>query len=365
MTVSFVTVSQARDGRGEKAEDWARLWADERSRIDVIDVEPRMGRFDKVRIVAVKDDIYVKSIRLNLSGGKRSEVKVDRIVRKDSATVVIDLPGDRETIRSAEVEYKVRLPSPGYVVLEGLVSGEPGGYDVLETAVVDTKDNKVTINVKGEAAVTSIRLRAWVQTVNVQRAEIVFGNGSRQEIRIRDRLDPGQATESYDLDRRARYIRSVILTLRSQRGEAERARIDLLGKTAPRGGERRGRRGDRRGDSESLGRGWKLLGTRKAAIFTKDDDRFRVGKSAGAFTTVRVRARGDDARMYGMVIRYGNGTTEDVPIYGTLGAGQITKPFDLKGRSRYIDEIRFKYRTKLTLKGQAEVALWGEQAGRR
>jgi len=323
-----------------------------------------MGRFDKVRIVAVNDAIYVKSVRLVMSGGKTSEVKIDRVIKKDTATVVIDLPGDRETIRAAEVEYKVRLPSPGYVVMEGLVSGMRGGYDVLETAVVDTKDDKVTINVQGEIPVTSIRLRAWVQPVNVRRAEVTFGDGSRQEIRIRDRLDPGQATESYDLDGRVRAVKKVILTLRSQRGEAERARIDLLGKTAPEGFERRGRRG-RRGGGESLGRDWQLLGVRKAAIFTKDDDTFRVGKSAGKFKTVRVRARGEDVRMYGMVIRYGNGTIEEVPIYGTLGAGQVSKPFDLKGRKRYIDEITFKYRTKLNLKGQAEVELWGEKAGRR
>lgn len=362
MTVSFVSVSHARDARGERAEDWARLWAAERSRIDVIDLEPRMGRFDKVRIVAVNDDIYVKTVRLVLGRGKTSEVNINKTISKDGSTVVIDLPGDSEAIRSAEVEYKVRLPSKGYVVLEGLVSGMRGGYEVLETAVVDTKDTQVTLNTRGEDTVSSLRLRAWVHPVHVRRAEIVFGNNDRQEVRVRERLDPGEATDPIELDgrRNARYVKSVILTLRAQRGDAERARIDLLGKVEE---VDRGRR-DRRGRSDGLGRDWKLLGTRRAAVFTKDDDTFRVGRSAGKFKTIRVRARGEDVRMYGMKIRYGNGSVEDVPLYGTLQAGQMTQPFDLKGRNRFIEEISFQYRTKLNFKGEAEVELWGEQAGR-
>ncbi|MBU2583145.1 MAG: hypothetical protein KJ622_15660 [Alphaproteobacteria bacterium] len=316
-----------------------------------------MGRFDKIRIIAVNDAIFVKSVRLQLSGGKVREVKVDQLIRKDSSTVEIDLPGDRETIRGAEVEYKVRLPSTAYVALEGLVSNEPGGFEVLESKVLDTKDDQVTLRVESETPVTSIRLRAWVNPVQVRRAEILFGNGDRQEVRIRDTLNPGDATEAIDVDGRKRNIKSVTLTLRPQRGQAERSRIDLLGKAAEL--DRRG--GGRRGEHGSLDRDWKLLGTRNVAIFSKDSDTFRVGESAGLFKSIRVRALGEDVRMYGMQIRYGNGVVEDVPIYGTLGAGQLSQAFDLKGRSRYIDEITFRYRTKLNLRRQAEVEVWGEQ----
>jgi len=370
LSVSLVSISQARDPRGSSNDDWVRLFAEERSRIDIIELQPRMGRFDKIRIIAVNDAIYVKSVRLRTSGGRTSDITVDRMIAKDAASVVIDLPGERETIASAEIEYKVRLPSTGFVALEGLVSGEPGGYEVLESKLLDTKDDVVTLRVEGnEGPVSSIRLRAWVQQVNVRRAEIVFGNGDRQDVRMRDRLEPGQATDPVDVDGRTRNIKSVILTLRPQRGDAERARIDLLGKVEAADYGRRGRDGrddrrdGRRGDND-LGRDWKLLGVRKAAIFSKDDDRFKVGKSAGLFKSIRVRARGEEVRMYGMTIRYGNGNVEEVPIYGTLAAGQITQPFDLKGRSRYIEDITFKYRTKLNIKGQAEVELWGEELGR-
>jgi len=370
LSVSVVSISQARDTRGGSNDDWVRLFVQERSRIDVIDVQPKMGRFDKIRIIAVNDAIYVKSVRLRTSGGRTSDVTVDRVIAKDSASVVIDLPGERDTIASAEVEYKVRLPSSAYVAIEGLVSGEPGGYEVLESKILDTKDDVVTLRVEGnKGPVSSIRLRAWVQQVNVRRAEIVFGNGDRQEVRLRDRLEPGQATDPINVDGRTRNIKSVVLTLRPQRGEAERARIDLLGKVEAADYGRRGRDGrddrrdGRRGDND-LGRDWQLLGTGKAAIFSKDDDRIKVGKSAGLFKSIRIRARGEDVRMYGMKIRYGNGSVEEVPVYGTLAAGQITQPFDLKGRSRYIEEITFKYRTKLNIKGPAEVELWGQESGR-
>ena len=67
--------------------------------------------------------------------------------------------------------------------------------------------------------------------------------------------------------------------------------------------------------------------------------------------------------MYGMTIIYGNGNREDVGIYGTLRAGEVSQPFDLKGKTRFIDKIEFKYRTKLNLKGQGEVELWGKSGG--
>lgn len=352
LTISFVSVSQARGPGGSNAEGWARLFVQERSRIDVINIEPRMGRFDKFRIVAVNDAIFVLSVRLRLSGGRTREVKIDRLIEKDDRSVAIDLPGNRETIRAAEVEYKVKLPSPGYVALEGLVSGEPGGFEVLETKVLDTKDDQVTLRVDGKGSVSSIRLRAWVSPVHVRRAEIRFANGDRQEVRIRDVLKPGEATEVIDVDGVRRKITRVTLTLRPQRGEIERARIDLLGKVADFGRRNHG----------SPGPDWKLLGTRKAAVFSRDSDTFRIGKSAGMFKSVRVRVIGEDVRMYGMTIRYGNGSVEDVPIYGTLEAGHISQPFSLKGRRRYIEEINFKYRTRLNLKRQAEVELWGEEA---
>lgn len=361
LSVSLFSTAQARD------DEWTLLFAEERARVDVIDVRPNMGRFKSVRVLAVNDSIYVTSVTLKLSGGKTRKIKVEKAIPKGGASAPIELPGGREAIYAAEVEYKVRLPSGGYAALQGLIADEPGGYQVLETKLLDTKDREVKLRVdRSEKPVTSIRLRAWVDTVLVRSAEIVFADGGRQKIRIRERLEPGEATDPIDLDGYRRKIKSVVLTLKPQQRRVARTRIDLLGKVVSRKHleRRRGNRfdgGGQRGRLTRLDRGWELLGTQKASLLG-DADVFRIGKRKGRFTSIRVRARDQDIKMYGMTITYGNGNRESIAIYGTLQAGHISEAFDLKGRERYIDRIEFKYRTKLNSKGQGKVELWGKGA---
>ncbi|MEQ8824364.1 MAG: hypothetical protein RIC14_08315 [Filomicrobium sp.] len=341
--------------------DWAKLLAEDRRAIDVIDIKERSGLFKKIRVVAYGDNIYVSNLHVKFRNGRTESYKIEQLIRRGDATQPIDLPGKRAAIDSVQIEYRQRAKSNGFANVEGLIADEPGGYNVLDTVRLDTKDRQVRMRLDGDdRAVGSIRLRAWVDAVVLRKAEIVFENGDRQEVRIRDRLEPGEATPPIDLLGYRRKISRVDLTLRPQRGRSELARIDLLGKSAPRGHyERRRERRDRQG---RLGRDWKLLGVRKASLFNKDSDTFDIGKSKGRYTSIRVRALDQDVQMYGMTIVYGNGKREDIGLYGTLRAGEASKPFDLKGRKRFIDRITFQYRTKLNLKGQGEVELWGKSA---
>lgn len=360
-------------------DDWARLLEERRTIIDVVNIKPKVGRFTRIRLIAVEGPVQVVGLRLKFANGGSQDYNFDVALREGEGTKGIDLPGDKRQISGAEIRYQYLGKSDGprgRVALQGLIADEPGGYDVLETANLGTKDSKVRLRLdRAEKRVGSIRLRAWVDTVLVQSAEIVFANGERQKVKIRERLEPGDATDPIDLQGDRRKVKEVALTLRPQRGRSEYARIDLLGKAGYvyRGGnDRRGERGDRgrsrfdrdgrRGRDREIGRGWDLLGSRRASLFSKDNDVFRVGKSKGRYTGIRVRARGKDVRMYGMTIVYGNGRKEEIPLYGTLEAGQISEPFDLKGNARFIDRVEFQYRTKLNLKGQAEVEVWGKKS---
>ncbi|MCH9806960.1 MAG: hypothetical protein K0U74_04445 [Alphaproteobacteria bacterium] len=371
LTSGFVTTAQAAD-----YDDWARILEEQRTVIDVVNLRGKIGRFTKVRLVAVNGPVEVIGLRLKFVNGSSEDFKLKVALNKGEGTTGIDLPGKARRIAAAEIRYRYLGKSKGqrgHAVLQGLIANEPGGYDVMETANLGTKDREVTLRLdRGDKRVGSIRLRAWVDTVLVRSAEIVFANGDRQKVKIRDRLEPGEATDPIDLQGDRRKVKQVVLKLRPQRGRSEYARIDLLGKAGYRyrGKDRRSARRDRRrsvfdregrrGRDREIGRGWSLLGSRKAGLFKKDDDVFKVGKSKGRYTGVRVRARGADVRMYGMTIVYANGRREEVPIYGTLEQDEISEPFDLKGKARFIDRIEFQYRTKLNLRGQAEVELWGK-----
>ncbi len=64
-----------------------------------------------------------------------------------------------------------------------------------------------------------------------------------------------------------------------------------------------------------------------------------------------------------MTITYGNGSTENVPLVGKIRGGEASKPYDLKGRNRYIESITFKYRSKISLRGSGTIELQGLKHG--
>jgi hypothetical protein len=343
---------QARSG-GE----WFHLPEESRVLVEIINFTPKMGRFKQVSLHARSGDVYVESVELFMDRGAKRNYRIAALIRGGQRSVILDLPGRNAVVHRAEIRYKRSKSSTGFVTIAGLIADPPGDFKVLETVRVDTKDRETKLRLDGgERPVAAIRLRAWGDSIVIKRADIVFGNGERQRVRIRDRLEPGEMTQTIDLLGYERHIKYIALRLRPQRGVAEVARIDLLGKPAKRGY----RRPVRRHESNS---GWNLLGRRKAALFSRDSDVFQIGESYGRYSSIRVRARNQDVRMYGMTVVYGNGDREDIALYGTLEAGESTPPYELKGR-RYIDHIKFQYRTRLNFRGPAEIELWGKPSVR-
>ncbi len=346
---------QARSG-GE----WFALPVETQTSVKIVEFTPRMGQFKQVALHASNGDVYVESVELFFGKAGTRTYQIESWIKNGITGAVVDLPGRSAAVRRAEIKYRSSKRSSGVVTVFGLVADPPGDFKVLETVRVDTKDRETRLRLDGgERPVASIRLRAWGDALAIKRADIVFGNGERQRVRIRDRLEPGEMTKTIDLLGYERHIKYIALRLRPQRGVAEVARIDLLGKRARRGY----RRGVWRGAATD---GWNLLGRRKIALFGKDADVFRVGGSQGRYVSILARARDQDVRMYGMTIVYGNGEREDVPMYGRLAAGESTPPYKLKGR-RYIDYIKFQYRTRLNFRGSGEIELWGKprKRGRR
>ena len=353
--LTLISVSGAVQARGG---EWFALPVEKQPSVKVVEFLPKMGRFKQVAVRAMTGNVYVESIQVFFAKGATREYRIDTWVKSGTTGAYVDLPGRSAAVRRAEIRFRNDVKSNGVPRVFGLIADPPGGFRVLESVRIDTKDRETILRLDGdERPVAKVRLRAWGDAVNIRRAEIVFQNGDRQRVRIRDRLYPGEMSDVIDLLGYNRNIKYISLRLRPKRGAVEVARIDLLGKRAPRGY----RRGARRGASMN---GWDLLGRRKVSQFGKDADIFRVGKSQGSFVSIRARARQQDVRMYGMTIVYGNGEREDVPMYGTLATGESTPPYKLKGR-RYIDYIKFQYRTRLNFRGQGEIELWGRPASRR
>ena len=118
--------------------------------------------------------------------------------------------------------------------------------------------------------------------------------------------------------------------------------------------QRRDRDGDRaRGDK------WVELGCQQVSFLGKDRDTIRVGRREGRFKAIRLEATGDDVEMIDLKVIYSNGEPDDIPVRAVIRQGTRTRPLDLRGRERAIQQIDMVYRTPLNFRGIATVCAEG------
>lgn len=91
----------------------------------------------------------------------------------------------------------------------------------------------------------------------------------------------------------------------------------------------------------------------------RDHDTINVGGAAsGAFRAIQLRVTGGAIRFDRLVVNYGNGTQEQIPIRNRIAAGSRTRVIDLPGERRIIRSVdmwygkeRWATRPRVTLYG--------------
>jgi hypothetical protein len=106
---------------------------------------------------------------------------------------------------------------------------------------------------------------------------------------------------------------------------------------------------------------WVKLGEQKVGFFG-DHDTIRVGKREGRFDKLAFIVRRNDIDLISLVVVYGNGKKEELAYRETLRQGQRSRPIDLRGEGRTIQEIQLVYRSKPSFKGEAVLEVYGRQA---
>jgi hypothetical protein len=95
--------------------------------------------------------------------------------------------------------------------------------------------------------------------------------------------------------------------------------------------------------------------------FDVDRDVVKVGRREGRFSRIRLDVRGNDVFVRNVRVRYGNGEEESFELREEIRAGSSSRPIDLKGDRRAIDTIELTYRARPGFRGQATVAVLGDQ----
>ena len=111
--------------------------------------------------------------------------------------------------------------------------------------------------------------------------------------------------------------------------------------------------------AQRRGGGWEQLGCRQVSFISKDRDTIRVGRREGRFKAIRLSAKGNDVEMLDLKVVYANGEPDDIPVRSNIRAGSQTRPLDLKGRERAIQQIEMVYRSRPSFRGLATVCAEG------
>jgi len=89
-----------------------------------------------------------------------------------------------------------------------------------------------------------------------------------------------------------------------------------------------------------------------------DHDTVRVGSSKGTYRAIQLRVSGGAVNFIRVVIRYGNGTQEEIKVASQIPDGGRTRIIDLPGDRRIIQSVDFWY-AKANWKKRPRVSLYG------
>jgi hypothetical protein len=87
---------------------------------------------------------------------------------------------------------------------------------------------------------------------------------------------------------------------------------------------------------------WVLLG-QTTVDSLRDRDVIALGRSEGRFQSIQLRVAGAPVEFQRVVVRYGNGTSEEVEFRNRIPAGGQTRAIDLRGNDRVISSVEFIY----------------------
>jgi hypothetical protein len=74
-----------------------------------------------------------------------------------------------------------------------------------------------------------------------------------------------------------------------------------------------------------------------------DHDSIKVGRSDGTFRAIQLRISGGAINFDRVIVRYGNGTQEEIPVRARIPDGGHTRVIDLPGERRIIESVDLWY----------------------
>ncbi len=234
---------------------------------DVIKVGRKEGRFEKLTMVVLDDDLSLASMKIILGDGETLTPAVRQVFQQGARTRAIDLPGDARGIASIELTYGnietrdhrgkarawrgVRDNGKARVQVWGLEAKEqapasvwnPRGWTMVAQKRVTARSGKVTLAVaRGGLMYEDLTLNVDGSDLRITGVVVTYRKGRKETINVGHDYRDGARQKGIAIDG-SRPIKSITVTY-AGRGRGKAAVIQVFGK------DRSDRRDDDRRDDD-------------------------------------------------------------------------------------------------------------------
>ncbi|MEL6299749.1 MAG: DUF2541 domain-containing protein [Pseudomonadota bacterium] len=197
---------------------------------DVIRVSPNIGRFRRVRMRVLENDIFLRRITVNYSDGTSEAHDVEAEVAKGSVTGWIDLAQAR-FISNVELDYRSKANfkgrarveifgdfAEGWLGPEGKGRNFNDGWVLLgaQTAGFVGFDNDVVPVGRNKGGFRQVRIRVRDRAITLNEMRIIYPDGRSDTVPIKARVDAGSAWGPIDLEGRSKPIKEIRARYRSR-----------------------------------------------------------------------------------------------------------------------------------------------------
>lgn len=198
---------------------------------DVIRVGNEIGKFDRIRLRILDNDIFINELKVIYSNGEADSLAVNAEIPKNSRTNWIDLKGDR-FIKEIQMVYRSRPSFSGQARIEVFGQYAPGwlgpqgegrkynqGWVLLgaQTAGFVGFDKDVIPVGRNEGGFRKLRVTVKDRAITLNEIKVVYSNGSEETVPVRTKVEAGGTYGPVDLgDSRRQAIERIEAKYRSR-----------------------------------------------------------------------------------------------------------------------------------------------------
>jgi hypothetical protein len=180
---------------------------------DVINIGPEIGKFSKIRLRVLDNDIHINEMKIVYANGESDTLAINTDIPKNSRTNWIDLRGDR-FIKQIELVYRSRPSFNGQARIEVFGRYAPGwlgpmgegrkynqGWVLLgaQTAGFIGFDKDIIPVGSNEGGFRRLRVTVRDRAITLNEVKVVYTDGQEETIPIRTRVDAGGTFGPIDL----------------------------------------------------------------------------------------------------------------------------------------------------------------------